>query len=133
MQTGLPTNHGLSNEIMRIDGLLPGGADPCLTDVQYEALELGVARGESVLVSAPTSTGKTLIGLWTLARTVVDGSRGIYLVSHRASAKQKFDEIVSTIGHGFLRESLDRIVIATGDGVLNGIGQPVSDPLDSDI
>jgi helicase len=133
MKQGLPQDHGLTPNIMAIKGLLPGGEAPCLTDVQYEALELGVARGESVLVSAPTSTGKTLIGLWTIAAAVRDGQRAIYLVSHRALAKQKFEEITGTIGEGLLPESGDRIVIATGDGVFNANGHAVADPMDSDI
>jgi helicase len=133
MRSGLPTSHGLSEEIRNIEGLLPGGADPCLTDIQYEALEQGVARGASLLVAAPTSTGKTLIGLWTIAQAVAAGARAIYLVSHRALAKQKFEEILATIGAGLLPNSLDRVVLATGDGVENGEGQGVTDPLDSDI
>ncbi len=65
---------------MNIELLIPRyeGA-PSLTDIQYEALEAGVARGESILVCAPTSTGKTLIGWWAIASAILAGGRAVYL------------------------------------------------------
>lgn len=44
-----------------IDRLATWGID-ALTDVQTRALEAGVADGRSLIVCAPTSSGKTLVG-----------------------------------------------------------------------
>lgn len=84
MREGLPEGHGLAQEVVCDPSLVPvAGGQALLTDVQYEALAVGVARGESAIISAPTSTGKTLIGLWTIAAAVLEGHRAVYLVSHR--------------------------------------------------
>lgn len=39
-----------------------------ITDVQYLALENGIAHGNSNLIVSPTSTGKTQIAIWTIAK-----------------------------------------------------------------
>ncbi len=74
MKSNLPANHGLSENVLARRELLPEiEGTPHVTDIQYEALEAGVARGTSILVSAPTSTGKTLIGWWTIAAAIESG------------------------------------------------------------
>jgi helicase len=133
MKEGLPANHGLPPEILSIAALLPSeGGTPLLTDIQYDALAFGVAREESAIVSAPTSTGKTLIGLWAIASSMLGGRRAVYLVSHRALARQKFDELLAVFGRTIL-EDHSTLVIATGDGVEDARGRRVSSPLDSRI
>lgn len=87
----LPNNHYLSdltinNLVFKKDG------QPALSDVQFVALEKGVGRGESVLVLSPTSTGKTQIALWAIAHSLENGNNTVYLVTHRALAKQKFED-----------------------------------------
>jgi helicase len=134
MKTGLPADHGLSKEILAIQELVPVSEGlPLLTDVQFDALAQGVARGESAIVSAPTSTGKTLIGLWTIAAAVQLGKRAVYLVSHRALARQKFDEIRLTLAQSLLDGDLASLVIATGDGVEDAAGRKVAHPLEGRI
>src|SRR5450432_2219520 len=103
MKIGLPPAHGLSDFVIGSAELLPKmDGEPFLTDIQYEALQAGVSVGSNVLVSAPTSTGKTLIGWWTIASAIAVGGRAVYLVSHRALAKQKFEEAQRLFLHGQL-------------------------------
>ena len=61
-----------------------------LTDVQCLALEEGVASGESLIVCAPTSSGKTLVGEIAVHQALRRGARCLYLVSHKALADQKY-------------------------------------------
>ena len=134
MKSGLPPRHGLSDFVLRSPELLPKQNDePLLTDIQYEALTVGVAAGESVLVSAPTSTGKTLIGWWTIASSVAAGGRAVYLVSHRALAKQKFEEAQRLFVKGLLGDDRSTIVCATGDGVEDATGRKTNAPMSATI
>src|SRR4051794_4365231 len=97
MQYGLPENHGLPEFVVSDSKLLPRDAEgnPSVTDVQFEALSAGVARANSMLCVAPTSTGKTFIGIWGLLSWLDKGTsrRAVYLVTHRALARQKFEEL----------------------------------------
>ncbi|ESX48510.1 DEAD/DEAH box helicase [Mesorhizobium sp. LSHC416B00] len=134
MQTTIPEDHGLSDKVLGKPELLPeAGLMPLLTDIQFEALEAGVARGESVLVSAPTSTGKTLIGWWTVASAIEAGHTAVYLVSHRALAKQKFEEAKRLFLNDFLENDRSAIVCATGDSVEDAAGRKTNAPLSSVI
>lgn len=134
MKSGLPEAHGLSNLALHSPGLVPRfDGDPFLTDVQFEALEAGVATGKDVLVSAPTSTGKTLIGWWTIASAIEAGGRAVYLVSHRALAKQKFEEAQRLFSDSLLHGDLGAIVCATGDGVEDASGRKTNAPLTATI
>lgn len=134
MKTHLPDNHALSDFILGIRALFPKINDePSITDAQYCALEAGVARGESVLISAPTSTGKTLIGWWTAASSLCSGGRAVYLVSHRTLAKQKFDEAQHLFLNKFLDGDRSSIVCATGDAVEDASGRKTNSPLSASI
>ena len=96
MKTSFPPNHGLPNDYLgREEFVFRKGDKPSLTDVQWEALKAGIGRGESVLALAPTSTGKTQIGIWALASWLAIDKvqhRATYLVTHRSLANQKFEE-----------------------------------------
>ena len=63
-----------------------------LTDVQQRALAAGVASRRSLVVCAPTSSGKTLIGEIAVLRALRRGDRCLYLVSHKALAAQKYSD-----------------------------------------
>ena len=134
MKTGLPANHGLSDYVMGLPELLPlANGQPLITDVQYAALEAGVATGKSLLVSAPTSTGKTLIGWWAIASAIKAGGRAVYLVSHRALAKQKFEEAQRLFLNGLFGGDRSAIVCATGDGVEDASGRKTNAPLAASV
>jgi len=123
-----PEHHGLSKSIVT-DLVFKEDEKPALTDAQYEALDAGVGRGESLLVVSPTSTGKTRIAVWAIANGIETGCNTVYLVTHRALAKQKFDEFKSSLLDKFLDGNGSALVIATGDYVINAEGDTPTDPL----
>ncbi|QDO98854.1 DEAD/DEAH box helicase [Ferrovibrio terrae] len=134
MKNHLPENHGLSPAIQATAELMPTeNGEPSLTDIQFEALERGIATGRSALISAPTSTGKTLIGWWTIASAIQSGARAVYLVSHRALAKQKFVEVQTLFNNPNFGIDASSIICATGDGVEDASGRKVSAPLTATI
>ena len=99
---------GNVRRILEEVGITPRG-------IQLEAIEAGLLHGESVLISSPTGSGKTLVGEMGLLRAVLDGKRGLYLVPLRALAHQVARS---------LRERYDgravRIGVTTGDLHLTG-------------
>jgi helicase len=128
MKYKLPNNHGLSDLIIE-HLVFESEGNPSLSNIQYEALKQGVGRGESALVIAPTSTGKTLIGLWAIAKSIENGCNTVYLVTHRALAKQKFEEFKSLLIDSFFDGNSSALIIATGDSVENASGDIPSSPL----
>jgi ATP-dependent DNA helicase len=58
-----------------------------LNDMQVGAVEAGLLSGENILVSAPTSAGKTLVGELAAARHAGTGLT-VFLCSHKALASQ---------------------------------------------
>ncbi|MFA6922290.1 MAG: DEAD/DEAH box helicase [Gallionella sp.] len=128
MKYHLPEHHGLSKSIVN-DLVFKEDENPALTDAQYEALDAGVGRGESLLVVSPTSTGKTQIAVWAIAKGIETGCNTVYLVTHRALAKQKFDDFKSLLLDKFLDGNGSALVIATGDYVINAEGDTPTDPL----
>jgi helicase len=61
-----------------------------LTEIQQLAIEAEVPVGASAIVCAPTSSGKTLVGELAVAYALGNALDGLYLVSHKALAEQKF-------------------------------------------
>lgn len=134
MKSTLPDLHGLSARVLGDAMLVPRDGDaPSITDVQFDALAAGVARGQSLLVSAPTSTGKTLIGWWAVAHALAMGRRIVYLVSYRALANQKFEEVQRLFLDPDLGGDRSAIVCATGDSVEDASGRKTSAPLSARI
>jgi len=85
-----------------------------LTDAQERALRAGIADGRSMIVSAPTSSGKTLIGEIAVLSALRAGMRAIYLVSHKSLADQKYMDFESKFGeHAF--EPIASVGLNTGD------------------
>jgi helicase len=128
MKYALPDNHSLSESVLANLVFYEDGA-PALTDAQFAALEAGVGRGQSVLINSPTSTGKTQIALWAIVRSIETGCNTVYLVTHRALAKQKFEDFKSQLLSTFLHDNSSSLVIATGDYVEDCDGNVPADPL----
>lgn len=82
-----------------------------LDDFQIEAIN-HLLRGESVLVSAPTGVGKTLIADYLVDRAIKDKRRVVYTAPIKALSNQKFKEFKGLYG-------ADRVGIITGDVVIN--------------
>ncbi len=60
--------------------------------VQRKSIEAGVLNGESVVVSAPTASGKTLIAELAMLRCVLETKKkAVYIVPLRALASEKYE------------------------------------------
>ena len=137
MKTSLPPNHGFPEDVLPLDRL-PFREDGKLsiTDVQWEALNAGVCRGEHMLALAPTSIGKTQIGIWALASWLAADRarrRTVYLVTHRSLANQKFEEFQRILLEPLFSNALDSMVLATGDRTVDASGASVDSPLDAGL
>ncbi|MCJ2041953.1 DEAD/DEAH box helicase [Methylobacterium sp. J-059] len=137
MKNGLPANHGLSAAYLASNLTYRNTSGEIeLTDIQYEALLAGVTNGTSVLAVAPTSSGKTDVGLYAAAswleKGIADGARVVFLTSHRALARRKFKEIRGYFA-SLLMLAPDEVVLATGDDVVDGNGDPASDALSAPV
>lgn len=63
--------------------------------LQQTAIEAGLFDGRSLLVVAPTSSGKTFLGEMLAFQKAVVGSRAIYLVPFKAIAEERHAEFTS--------------------------------------
>src|SRR5690606_21316786 len=70
-----------------------------------------ILRGESVLVAAPTGTGKTLIADYLIEREHRRGRKVVYTAPIKALSNQKFKEFKALLGE-------EQVGILTGDVVL---------------
>lgn len=85
-----------------------------LTDIQCIALENGISNGESLVVSAPTSSGKTLVGEIALLVALKASKKCLYLVSHKALADQKYNDFELRLGAAG-EQRLASVGLSTGD------------------
>lgn len=112
--------------------LVPLGIDPALAklwrgrigklnDVQVSAINAGgLLHGCNVLVSAPTASGKTLVGEIAALRHVDGGRKAVFLLPSRSLVSEQYKRFQATYGPLGLR-----VVRATG-GVRKQIGDLVS-------
>ncbi|HVC70521.1 MAG TPA: DEAD/DEAH box helicase [Acidimicrobiales bacterium] len=70
----------------------------------FDALD----AGHSVLVSAPTGSGKTAVADYAIARALAAGRKAFYTTPLKALSNQKFAELAAAYGH-------DQIGLLTGD------------------
>ncbi len=77
----------------RVHDALEGVGIAELYPPQADAVEAGITRGESIIASVPTASGKTLIGILALLTAVERGGRGLYIVPLRALASEKYDRL----------------------------------------
>ncbi len=60
-----------------------------LFPIQRKAIEAGLFDGRSLLISAPTGSGKTLVGEMAIVKALTEGNRALYLVPLRSIAFEK--------------------------------------------
>ncbi len=78
-----------------------------LDEFQLSAFDL-IDRGESVLVAAPTGSGKTLVGLYAIERVLKQGAKAYYTTPLKALSNQKYVEFCSSFGSA-------KVGLLTGD------------------
>ncbi|RLT87425.1 MAG: DEAD/DEAH box helicase [Ketobacter sp. GenoA1] len=107
-------NYGVSPEIVsQWTKRFPGG----LNDLQLTAVnEHGILNGRSLLVVAPTSSGKTMIGELAAIQAVLQGKKAAFLLPYRALVNEKFEEFRERYEAAGLR-----VVRCSGDAS-DGIG-----------
>ncbi|CAB4819124.1 MAG: DEAD/DEAH box helicase [Actinobacteria bacterium] len=79
---------------------------------QLRALD-ALDRNESVLVAAPTGSGKTVVAEYAVACAIADGKRAFYTAPIKALSNQKFQDLRRRHGD-------DRVGLLTGDNSING-------------
>jgi helicase len=67
---------------------------------QAEAVERGVTRGESLVASVPTASGKTLVAELAMLASVAGGGKALYIVPLRALASEKRAEFEAFEAYG---------------------------------
>ena len=60
------------------------------TTVQQESIKGGLCKGKSLIIAAPTSSGKTTIAEIAAVEGALKGQKTVYLVTHRALAEEKY-------------------------------------------
>ena len=101
----------MSSEIdPRIKSILKKDGIVEFRDIQKEALQVGLLKGQNLLIAAPSAAGKTLIGELACISENLKGKKAAYLVPLRALATEKytrFTENYSDLGIN--------VKISTGD------------------
>ncbi|HTW99655.1 MAG TPA: DEAD/DEAH box helicase, partial [Acidimicrobiales bacterium] len=82
-----------------------------LDGFQLEALD-HLDAGRSVLVAAPTGSGKTVVAEYAIARAVASGGRAFYTTPLKALSNQKYHDLAALHGAG-------NVGLLTGDTSLN--------------
>jgi ATP-dependent RNA helicase HelY len=83
-----------------------------LDEFQVEAIG-ALHAGESVLVAAPTGSGKTVVAEFAIERALAAGRKAFYTTPLKALSNQKFGDFVARWGAG-------RVGLLTGDNSING-------------
>lgn len=83
-----------------------------LDQFQLRALD-ALDDGESVLVSAPTGSGKTVVAEYAIDCAIADGKRAFYTAPVKALSNQKYHDLVERLG-------VDQVGLLTGDNNING-------------
>ncbi len=83
-----------------------------LDGFQVEAIE-ALDRGSSVLVAAPTGSGKTVVAEFAIEQALAEGRKCFYTTPLKALSNQKFGDLVAQHGP-------DRVGLLTGDNTING-------------
>src|SRR5881397_1611723 len=86
-----------------------------LDDFQLEAIR-AIESGQSVIVSAPTGAGKTLVAEFAIHMALATGKRIAYTTPLKALSNQKFNDFTRTLG-------AETVGILTGDVKVNPHGR----------
>src|SRR6476620_3966419 len=79
---------------------------------QVQAID-ALDAGQSVLVAAPTGSGKTVVAEYGIEAALRAGQRAFYTAPIKALSNQKFHDLVDRYG-------ADRVGLLTGDNAING-------------
>lgn len=93
---------------------LNGWGITALTEIQRLAIEAGGADGASMVVCAPTSSGKTMVGEIAVLCALRRPKKSLYLVSHKALADQKYEDFSRRFGEKSAHP-LASVGLSTGD------------------
>jgi ATP-dependent RNA helicase HelY len=88
------------------------GYDFALDPFQQRAIA-ALDDGQSVLVAAPTGSGKTVVAEHAVAKALAEGNKAFYTAPIKALSNQKFADLGRR--HGF-----ERVGLLTGDNAING-------------
>jgi ATP-dependent RNA helicase HelY len=81
---------------------------------RFQTLALdALDAGQSVLVAAPTGSGKTLVAEYAVAKTRAEGGKVFYTTPLKALSNQKYGDLVREHGS-------DAVGLLTGDNAVNG-------------
>ena len=83
-----------------------------LDPFQVRALD-ALDAGRSVLVAAPTGSGKTLVAEYAIATALASGTKTFYTTPLKALSNQKYGDLVREHGAG-------QVGLLTGDNAING-------------
>ena len=83
-----------------------------LDDFQLRALDV-LDGGQSVLVAAPTGSGKTVVAEYAIDVAIADGHRAFYTAPIKALSNQKYHDLVARLGP-------QNVGLLTGDNAING-------------
>ena len=86
----------------------PFGLDP----FQVQALD-ALDDGRSVLVAAPTGSGKTVVAEYAVAKALAEGGKAFYTTPLKALSNQKYGDLCG-------RHGAARVGLLTGDNSING-------------
>jgi ATP-dependent RNA helicase HelY len=79
---------------------------------QRQALD-ALDAGGSVVVAAPTGSGKTVVAQYAVALALAAGGKAFYTTPLKALSNQKYTELVR-------RHGPERVGLLTGDNSING-------------
>jgi ATP-dependent RNA helicase HelY len=83
-----------------------------LDDFQVRALG-ALDAGRSVLVAAPTGSGKTVVAEYAVAKALAEGGKTFYTTPLKALSNQKFGDLAR-------RHGPEKVGLLTGDNSING-------------
>ncbi|MGQ0432876.1 MAG: DEAD/DEAH box helicase [Microthrixaceae bacterium] len=86
--------------------------DFALDPFQLRAIS-AIDAGRSVLVAAPTGSGKTVVAEYAVAKALAEGGKAFYTAPIKALSNQKYTDLAR-------RHGSDQVGLLTGDNSING-------------